>query len=261
MAADSIFDLKGKVALVTGASSGLGRHFAITLAKAGASVAACARRADRLAATVAEIEARRKSGSGRALGVAMDVTDADSVARAFDAVAGELGTVTVLINNAGVAEGKAALDVTEEDWDRVLDTNLKGAWTVAQAAARRMAAANTGGVIVNIASVLGLRVSKGVLPYAVSKAGLIQMTKALALELARHDIRVNAIAPGYMETDINREYLKSDDARKTIRNVPMRRVGDLDELTGPLLLLASDASAYMTGAVLAVDGGHLVSSL
>ncbi len=257
MAADSIFDLKGKVALVTGASSGLGRHFAIELAKAGAAVATCARRTGKLADTVAEIEA----AGGRALGVGMDVTDPASVARALDAVAGELGTVTVLINNAGVAEGKAALDVTEEDWDRVLDTNLKGAWTVAQAAARRMAEAKTGGVIVNIASVLGLRVSKGVLPYAVSKAGLIQMTKALALELARHNIRVNAIAPGYVETDLNREFLKSEEAQKMIRNIPQRRPGTVDDLTGPLLLLASDASSYMTGAVLAVDGGHLVSSL
>ena len=257
MAADSIFDIKGKVALVTGASSGLGRHFAITLAKAGAAVAACARRTGKLADTVAEIEA----AGGRALGVGMDVTDPASVARALDAVAGEFGTVTVLINNAGVAEGKAALDVTEEDWDRVLDTNLKGAWTVAQAAARRMAKAKTGGVIVNIASVLGLRVSKGVLPYAVSKAGLIQMTKALALELAKHNIRVNAIAPGYVETDLNREFLKSEEAQKMIRNIPQRRPGTVDDLTGPLLLLASDASGYMTGTVLAVDGGHLVSSL
>ena len=257
MAADSIFDIKGKVALVTGASSGLGRHFAITLAKAGAAVAACARRTGKLADTVAEIEA----SGGRALGVGMDVTDPASVARALDAVAGEFGTVTILVNNAGVAEGKAALDVTEEDWDRVLDTNLKGAWTVAQAAARRMAKAKTGGVIVNIASVLGLRVSKGVLPYAVSKAGLIQMTKALALELAKHNIRVNAIAPGYVETDLNREFLKSEEAQKMIRNIPQRRPGTVDDLTGPLLLLASDASAYMTGTVLAVDGGHLVSSL
>jgi NAD(P)-dependent dehydrogenase (short-subunit alcohol dehydrogenase family) len=257
MAADSIFDLKGKVALVTGASSGLGRHFAIELAKAGAVVAACARRTGKLADTVAEIEA----AGGRALGVGMDVTNPGSVGRALDAVAAELGTVTVLINNAGVAEGKAALDVTEEDWDRVLDTNLKGAWTVAQAAARRMAEAKTGGVIVNIASVLGLRVSKGVLPYAVSKAGLIQMTKALALELAKHNIRVNAIAPGYVDTDLNREFLKSEEAQKMIRNIPQRRPGTVDELTGPLLLLASDASGYMTGAVLAVDGGHLISSL
>ncbi|HEY4636320.1 MAG TPA: SDR family NAD(P)-dependent oxidoreductase, partial [Rhodospirillales bacterium] len=220
---------------VTGASSGLGRHFAIELAKAGAAVAACARRTGKLADTVAEIEA----AGGRALGVGMDVTDPASVARALDAVAGEFGTVTILVNNAGVAEGKAALDVTEEDWDRVLDTNLKGAWTVAQAAARRMAKAKTGGVIVNIASVLGLRVSKGVLPYAVSKAGLIQMTKALALELAKHNIRVNAIAPGYVETDLNREFLKSEEAQKMIRNIPQRR----------------------PGTVLAVDGGHLVSSL
>jgi len=257
MAATSTFDLTGKIALVTGASSGIGRRFAITLAGAGAAVAACARRTDKLAATVAEIEA----AGGRAIGVAMDVTDAGSVARAFDAVGSELGPVTVLVNNAGVSGRFPALEMTEADWDRVIDANLKGAWTVAQAAARRMAAAKTGGVIVNTASILGLRVSKGVLPYAVSKAGVVQMTKALALELAKHNIRVNALAPGYFETDLNREFLKSDAAQAMIKNVPMRRVGDHDELTGPLLLLASDASSYITGVVLAVDGGHLVSSL
>ena len=258
---DNIFDLSGKTALVTGASSGLGRHFAIVLARAGARVAACARRADKLAETVAEIEALGKSGGGRALGVGMDVLDRDSIARAFDAVEGELGSVDVLVNNAGIAGRNVALEVTEEQWDRVMDTNLKGAWLVAQEAGRRMAKAGTGGVIVNTASILGFRVAKGIAPYAISKAGVVQMTKALALELAQHKIRVNAIAPGYIETDINRDFLKSEAAAKMIKNIPQRRPGTVDDLTGPMLLLCSDASAYMTGAVVTVDGGHLVSSL
>ncbi len=167
----------------------------------------------------------------------------------------------MLVNNAGVTDGQPALDVTEEDWDRVMDTNLKGAWTVSQEAARRMTGAKEGGVIINIASVLGLRVSKGVVPYAVSKAGLVQLTKALALELAPGNIRVNALAPGYVETDLNREYLASEGGKKQIKRIPQRRPARMEELSGPLLLLASDASSYMTGAVLAVDGGHLVSSL
>ena len=258
---NDLFDLSGKVALVTGASSGLGRHFAIVLAKAGAHVAACARRADKLAETVAEIESQKGYGGGRALGLGMDVTDADSIEAAFAAVEGELGPVTLLINNAGIAERNPALEVTEEQWDRVMDTNLKGAWMVAQEAARRMVKAGTGGVIVNTASILGFRVSKGITPYAISKAGVVQMTKSLALELAQHNIRVNAIAPGYIETDINRDFLKSEAAARMIKNIPQRRPGTVDDLTGVLLLLASDASAYMTGTVVAVDGGHLVSSL
>ena len=251
------FELSGKTALVTGASGGLGRHFAGVLAAAGARVAVCARRLDKVTETVAGIEA----AGGKALGVEMDVTDSASVAAAFEAVEEQAGPVTVLVNNAGVADGKAALDLTEDDWDRILDTNLKGAWTVAQEAAKRMAAAGTGGVIVNIASVLGLRVGKGVLPYAVSKAGLVQMTKALALELAPQNIRVNALAPGFVETDLNRDYLQSETGQKQLKRVPFRRPGTMEELSGPLLLLCSDASGYMTGSILAVDGGHLVSSL
>ncbi len=251
------FNLDGKTALVTGASGGLGRQFAGVLAAAGARVAVCARRMDKVTETVAGIEA----AGGKAIGVEMDVTDSASVAAAFEAVEEQAGPVTVLVNNAGVAEGKAALDLTEDDWDRILDTNLKGAWTVAQEAAKRMAAAGGGGVIVNIASVLGLRVGKGVLPYAVSKAGLVQMTKALALELAPQNIRVNALAPGFVETDLNRDYLQSETGQKQLKRVPFRRPGTLEELSGPLLLLCSDASGYMTGSILAVDGGHLVSSL
>ncbi len=251
------FDLSGKTALVTGASGGLGRHFAGVLAGAGARVAVCARRMDKVTETVAGIE----SAGGKAIGVEMDVTDSAGVAAAFEAIEEQAGPVTVLVNNAGVAGGKAALDLTEDDWDRILDTNLKGAWTVAQEAAKRMAAAGGGGVIVNIASVLGLRVGKGVLPYAVSKAGLVQMTKALALELAPRNIRVNALAPGYVETELNREYLASEHGQKQLKRIPFRRPGTMEELSGPLLLLASDASDYMTGSILAVDGGHLVSSL
>ncbi len=251
------FDLSGKIALVTGASGGLGRHFAGVLAGAGARVAVCARRMDKVTETVAGIEA----GGGRAFGVEMDVTDSGSVTAAFDLVEEQAGPVTVLINNAGITASNLALKMSEDDWDRVLDTNLKGAWTVAQQAAQRMVEAKTGGVIVNIASVMGLRVGKGVLPYAVSKAGLIQMTKALALELAPHGIRVNALAPGYVETDLTRDFLAGDAGKKLLKRIPQRRPAGMEELSGPLLLLASDASSYMTGAVIAVDGGHLVSSL
>jgi len=248
------FDLSGRVALVTGASGGLGRHFAGVLAQAGATVGVCARRTDEIAITVTGIE----TAGGKAVAVEMDVNSKDSVE---DVVEEQAGPVTVVVNNAGVASGKLALDMSEDDWDQVMDTNLKGAWTVAQEAAKRMSAAETGGVIVNIASVLGLRVSKGVVPYAVSKAGLIQMTKALALELAVHDIRVNALAPGYVETDLTRDYLASDVGKALLKRIPQRRPANMSELDGPLLLLCSDASSYMTGAVLAVDGGHLVSSL
>ncbi len=251
------FSLDGKIALVTGASGGLGRHFAGVLAAAGASVAVCARRTDEIAVTVTDIE----SSGGRAFGVEMDVTDRGSVDAAFGVIEEQAGPVAVLVNNAGVAGGKLAMDLEDSDWDRVMDTNLKGAWTVAQAAARRMAELEIAGVIVNIASVLGLGVSKGVMSYAVSKAGLIQMTKALALEWARHGIRVNALAPGYVDTDLNRDYLASEAGQKQIKRIPQRRPADIKELDGPLLLLASDASSYMTGSVIAVDGGHLVSSL
>ncbi len=251
------FDLSGKVALVTGASGGLGRHFAGVLAAAGATVAVGARRTDEIAVTVTGIEAT----GGRALGVILDVTDSDSVEAAFEVVEEKAGPVTVLINNAGVTSGKRALDLSGDDWDRVMDTNLKGAWSVAQEAAKRMVAAEVGGVIVNIASVLGIRGTKGVVPYAVSKAGLIQMTKALALELARHDIRVNALAPGYVETDLTRDYLAGDAGKALLKRIPQRRPANMSELDGPLLLLASGASSYMTGAVLCVDGGQLVGSL
>jgi NAD(P)-dependent dehydrogenase (short-subunit alcohol dehydrogenase family) len=249
--------LDGHTALVTGANGGLGSHFAQTLAKAGAKVAVAARRVDSLREVAGAITA----GGGRAEAVALDVTDPASVARAFDAAEAALGPVTVVVNNAGIAVTKPLLEHTEEDWQQVIEVNLNGAWRVAQAAARHMVKHGKGGSIVNIASILGLRVAGGVAPYAISKAGVVQMTKALALEWARHGIRVNALAPGYIETELNDAFFSSDTGKALVRRVPQRRLGELRELDGPLLLLASDAGSYMTGSIVAVDGGHLVSGL
>ena len=250
------FRLDGRTALVTGASGGLGRHFALVLAAAGASVAVAARRAGPLEEVAAEIVA----AGGTAAAVALDVTDGAAIKAAFDDAEKALGPIDVLINNAGVALTKPALETDEADWDRVLDTNLKGAWMVAREAARRMADAG-GGTIVNIGSIVAERVAGGLSAYAASKAGLTQLTRALAVELARHSIRVNALAPGYIETDINREYFATDAGRRMIKRIPQRRVGHLGDLDGPLLLLASEASAFMTGSVVTVDGGHTVSAL
>lgn len=248
--------LTGKTVLVTGASSGLGHHFAKVLSGAGAQVALAARRREKLENLAAEIN----GAGGKALAVGMDVTDRSSVTAALDEIAEDLAVPNVLINNAGTASGAAALDVTDADWRKVMDTNLDGAWIVAQETARRMRDGD-GGNIVNTASILGFRVSMGVAPYAISKAGIVQMTKVLALELARFGIRVNALAPGYIETELNNDYLNSDGGKAMIKRVPMRRAGRLTDLDGPLLLLASDASAYMTGSVIQVDGGHLVNTL
>ena len=249
--------LKGRTALVTGANGGLGSHFAQTLAKAGAAVAVAARRTDSLRAVKDAIVA----AGGRAEPIALDVTDPASVARAFDDAASALGSITIVVNNAGIAITKPLLEHTEEDWQQVIEVNLNGAWRVAQAAARHMVKHEQGGSIVNIASILGLRVSAQVPSYAASKAALIQLTKAMALELARYRIRVNVLAPGYVETGINREFFESDPGKALVKRVPQRRIGRPEELDGALLLLASDAGSYMTGAVLAVDGGHLVNTL
>ncbi|HGJ8975511.1 glucose 1-dehydrogenase [Pseudomonas citronellolis] len=252
-----LFDLTGRVALVTGASSGLGRHFAGTLARAGAAVALCARREDRLQEQVATL---RDQGA-RALAVAMDVGDAGSVRAAVQQVQDELGVVDVLVNNAGVATTEFFLDQEEASWDAVLDTNLKGAWLVAREVARRLADTGRPGSIVNIASILGERVAGASSAYATSKAALIQLSKAMALELARKNIRVNALAPGYVATELNSEFLASEAGQRLMARVPQRRFAAMEELDGPLLLLTSEAGSYVTGAVLAVDGGHLVSSL
>ncbi len=253
----SMFDVSGKTALVTGASSGLGEHFARTLAGAGANVVLAARRLDRLQTLSRQIG----SAGGSTLAVAMDVTDADSVRAGFDAASRTLAPVTIVVNNAGVAHSAPALELLHADWEAVIDTNLKGAWLVTQEAARRLVAASLGGSIINIASVLAFRVAGHTAPYAVSKAGLVQLTRVLALEWARHNIRVNAIAPGYIETDLNREFLASAAGQALIKRIPQRRPGTPADLDGALLLLASEASRYMTGATLVVDGGQLQSTL
>ncbi|CAO3402788.1 glucose 1-dehydrogenase [Azospirillum sp. 11R-A] len=250
-------DLTGRTALVTGASSGLGRHFAGVLAKAGARVALAARRTEALAETRSAIEA----AGGSAVVVAMDVTDPASVAAAVGEAWGALGRIDILVNNAGVTATRPFLDMGEEDWDRVIDTNLTGCARVARAVAQHMRDDKQGGTIVNIASILGMRVAGQVSSYIAAKGGLVHLTKAMALELARHNIRVNALCPGYVETELNADFFASDAGKALVKRIPQRRLGRLADLDGPLLLLASDAGAYMTGSVLAVDGGHLVSSL
>ena len=251
-------DLVGKTALVTGATGGLGEHLAHVLARAGATVFVSGRREERLHAVVDAILA----AGGAAVPLTLDVTDAQSVARAFAKADTEADGIDILVNNAGVShETHSVLDITEAEWDTTIDTNLKGPWLVARAFAHRRVARAEPGTIINIASILGKRVTGGVAAYTASKAGLIQLTKSLALELARYRIRVNAIAPGYFETDINADFFETDAGKAMIKRIPQRRVGRLADLDGPTLLLASDASAYMTGSVIDVDGGHLVSSL
>ena len=252
---ETMFSLKGRTALVTGASSGLGRHFVQVLSRAGASVVLAARRLDRLQTLAQEIERE----GGKALAVALDVTDPDSVQRAFDA-AEALGPVTILVNNAGVPSGSFFTKTSEEEWRSVLDVNLDGVFRVGQETARRMAAKGAGGSIINIASILGFGVSKTLSAYAASKAAVVSLTKSMALELARDKVRVNALAPGYFSTEINDTFLASETGKRMLSGVPMKRAGELKELDGPLLLLASDAGSFMTGSVITVDGGHLLGA-
>lgn len=253
----SVFSLEGKVALVTGASSGIGRHMAKTLANAGAHVIVVARRVDKLEALVSEL----KQQGGKADAVALDVTSTQSVQACFDEIEKIAGAPDIVVSNAGTTVGKPALLQTEEDWDFVLNTNLKGCWMVDTEAARRLVKHQKKGSIINIASILGERVAGAVAPYSASKAGVIQMTKSLALEFARYGIRVNAILPGYVKTDLNTEFLSSEAGKKLESRVPFRRFGQMDDMDGPLLLLASEAGHAMTGTAIPVDWGHLVSSL
>jgi NAD(P)-dependent dehydrogenase (short-subunit alcohol dehydrogenase family) len=250
------FRLNGQLALVTGASSGLGAHFARLLAQCGARVAVAARRTDRLHALVEDIG--RAGGAARAL--SLDVADPGSVTRCLDELR-DWGVPDIVVNNAGVSVTKPLLEQSEADWDMVVDTNLKGCWLVATEAARRMVGAGKPGCIVNVASILGERVAGGVAPYAISKAGVVHATKAMALELARHGVRVNALLPGYVVTDLNREFLESEAGQKLRSRIPSRRFSVPADLDGPMLLLASAAGGAMSGAVVAVDGAHMVSSL
>jgi len=247
-------DLSGKRALVTGASSaGFGAHFAQILAASGAEVVVAARRLEPLEALVAEISAK----GGKAVALAMDVADRASV----EAALGGAGDLDIVVNNAGVERSGSVLSLEEADYDYVMDINLKGVWLVATQAARQMRDRGRGGSIVNVASITGHQGMKGAAPYSVSKAGVLHMTRQMAQELARYDIRVNSISPGYFSTDLNREFLASDAGEALRKRIAMRRFGTFADLDGALLLLASDASKFMTGSDIVVDGGHLLASL
>lgn len=252
-----MLDLSGQVALVTGASSGLGAHFAKVLSQAGATVVAAARRIDRLESLVADIAAT----GGKAIAVEMDVNNSDSVVAAFDTAQASVGVISIVVNNAGVADPSRFVDSTEENWDFTVDTNLKAVWRVSREASERMIQAGVAGSIVNISSILGLHPSANNTLYATAKAGVIQLTKNSAQELWRNNIRVNALCPGYFETEINADFFKSEKGAQYLNKIPPRRLGQMDELTMPLLMLASSAGSFISGIALPVDGGHLVQSL
>ena len=249
-----LFSLAGKTALVTGASSGLGLHFTRVLHAAGATVILAARRVDRIEAEAARL-------GERAHAVALDVSDEASILGMFQRLAGAHAPCDVVINNAGISGSSLVLQMETAEWDGVVNVNLRGPFLVAREAARRLVAAQRPGSIVNIASILGLRVSPALAPYMASKAGLIHLTRSLAFELARYKIRVNALCPGYFDTEINAEFLNTEYAQAMVKRIPQRRIGNLHNLTGPLLLLASDAGAFMTGEALVVDGGQSINAM
>ena len=251
---NDIFNLEGKTALITGASSGLGKHFAKTLSTAGASVILSARRIDNLEALKNEI-------GDKAFCIPLDVTSTESVKNLVREIRNITGSVDILVNNAGVSDPRRFKDLTEESWNYVLETNLNGAFRMAKAITDIFLEDKKGGNIINIASILGLRVGLNLTSYAAAKAGLVQLTKSMALELARSNIRVNAIAPGYILTEINNDFFDTEEGQGYIKSIPMRRLGLESELDGILLLLASDASSFMTGSIIPVDGGHLVNPL
>ncbi|ALR19086.1 SDR family NAD(P)-dependent oxidoreductase [Sphingobium baderi] len=249
--------VKDRVALVTGASSGLGTDFARMLAGEGATVILAARRVEVLAALKAEIEAAGR----KAQTVALDVSSEASIAAAFAELDQRGIALDIVVNNAGISGAAPAITLSAQDWDSVVNTNLRGVFLVAQAAAQRMRDTKRGGSIVNVASILGHRVAGNVAAYAASKAGVVHLTEALALEWARYGIRVNSLCPGYIETEINRNFFATEQGQALIKRIPQRRLGAPSDLDGALLLLASDAGRYMTGSSVVVDGGHLVSSL
>jgi 3-oxoacyl-[acyl-carrier protein] reductase len=250
-----LFDVSSEVVVVTGASQGIGRRFAQTLAARGAAVILAARQTGKLEDLAAEIRA----DGGRAVAVAMDVTDAASIRTALDGGEAAFGPVTVLVNNAGVARTKLALDTSDEDLDALIATNLKGVYRCATEVARRMIARGKGGNIVNTASVMSSVVVSQLSAYSATKAAVLSMTKTFALEWAAKQIRVNAIAPGYIHTDMNDEFWKSPASEKLLKRIPQRRQGQPADLDGAIVFLASPASRYMTGTVITVDGGFMLT--
>ena len=254
-----MFNVKGKTVLITGASAGIGAHLSAVFARHGCNVVAAARRGDKIKALVDSLEF---SGDGaRGLGLVMDVTDRDSVEQAVKEAVGQFGGIDILINNAGIARTAKLIEMGEDDWQAVVDTNLSAVWRVGQVAARQMLGQADGGAIVNIASVLGFVPQRQNANYGAAKSGVVHLTKSMALEFGRKGIRVNAIAPGYFETDINREFFSSERGRQYLQKLYPGRAGELSELDGPVLLLASDAGSYINGTVITVDGGTLLSGI
>ena len=253
------FQLENKNVVITGASSGLGHHFAGVLSEAGANVILGARREEKVQARVDEIRA----AGGQAAGIRLDVRDPNSIATFLETAWETYGPIDVVINNAGVEPGaKTYTMIDEDDWDVVMDTNVKAVWRISKAYTEQVVkSGRQSGNIVNISSITDTRAIKGQFPYAVSKAAVTRMTEVMALEAARYGIRVNALAPGYFFTDVSRVLLESELAPEFVKGIPMRRLGEFPNLDGPLLLLASDASSYMTGSVVVVDGGHICASL
>lgn len=252
--ADNIFSVEGKIALVSGASSGLGEHMAEVLAANGVAVVCAARRVDRLEKLAERITAK----GGRALAVAMDVTDRASVKAALNAAESTFGTPDIVVCNAGATGGQPFLEMEEAVWDHVLAVNLKGVFNLAQEGAQRMVAAGKSGSIINISSICAVASFKGLTHYSASKAALEQLTRVMGHELAEKKIRVNALAPGYLMTDMVADYYATEAGQKDLQTLPLGRAGDLAELDGALLLLASDASSYISGSVITADAGHSI---
>ena len=254
MEKENPFDLSGKVALITGASSGLGKHFAKTLSANGAKTILAARRVENLKKLKNELK-------NDSFIVDLDVTSQESVNSLKEEIKNTIGQLDIVINNAGISDPVKFKAISEDSWLSVLETNLNGAFRIAKMATDIMLKNEGGGSIINIASILAERVGLNLASYASGKAALVQLTKSMALELARSNIRVNALAPGYILTEINQEFFDTDEGQGYISKIPMKRLGLESELDGALLLLASDASSFMTGSVITVDGGHVINPL